>query len=158
VRLAGHAGHEFQRPMHRVLVAAALAETLAYCMPGTDILKPQVFTRAFSTVKGIRPASWLSGREPHCQSADAPQRHCATDMAGTPGSGRSIFPRAPSFTIETFSNKDFIVKDFIESLTDSAIPVNRRSGGAQQVFDPKPLIRSFESMARYMPSVHRHAR
>jgi len=68
-------------------------------------------------------------------------------MAGTSGSGRSIFPKAPSFTIETFSNKDFIVKDFIESLTDSAIPVNRRSGSSvQQAFDPKPLIRSFEGM------------
>ena len=70
-----------------------------------------------------------------------------TKMAGTSGSGRSIFPKAPSFTIETFSNKDFIVKDFIESLTDSAIPVNRRSGSSvQQAFDPKPLIRSFEGM------------
>jgi hypothetical protein len=65
-------------------------------------------------------------------------------MAGASGGGRSIFPRAPSFTLETFSSKDFIVKDFIESLTESAIPVNRRSGAAQQVFDPKPLIRSFE--------------
>ena len=68
-------------------------------------------------------------------------------MAGTSGSGRSIFPKAPSFTLETFSNKDFIVKDFMESLTDSAIPVNRRSGSVQQAFDPKPLIRCFEGMA-----------
>jgi hypothetical protein len=62
------------------------------------------------------------------------------------GSGRSIFPKGPSFTLEDFSNKDFIVRDFVESLSDSAIPLNRRSGPAQQAFDPKPLIRTFESM------------
>ena len=60
--------------------------------------------------------------------------------------GRSIFPRGPSFTLENFSNKDFIVRDFVEELSDSAVPVNRRSGPAQQAFDPKPLIRTFESM------------
>lgn len=62
------------------------------------------------------------------------------------GSVRSIFPRGPSFTLENFSNKDFIVRDFIEDLADSAVPVNRRSGPSQQAFDPKPLIRTFESM------------
>ena len=42
-------------------------------------------------------------------------------------------------------SKDFIVKDFIESLSESAIPVNRRSGPATQTaFDPKPFIRTFE--------------
>ena len=43
-------------------------------------------------------------------------------------------------------NKDFIVKDFIESLSDSAVPASRRSGltGGHQAFDPKPLIRTFE--------------
>ncbi|TVY73512.1 Exocyst complex component SEC10 [Lachnellula suecica] len=61
------------------------------------------------------------------------------------GSSRSIFPRGPSFTLENFSNKDFIVRDFIDDLSESAIPVNRRSGPAQQAFDPKPLIRTFES-------------
>jgi hypothetical protein len=60
---------------------------------------------------------------------------------------RSIFPKGPSFTLENFSNKDFIVRDFIEDLAESAIPVNRRSGPAQQAFDPKPLIRTFESTA-----------
>jgi hypothetical protein len=60
--------------------------------------------------------------------------------------GRSIFPRGPSFTLENFSNKDFIVRDFVEELSDSAVPANRRSGPAQQAFDPKPLIRTFESM------------
>lgn len=63
--------------------------------------------------------------------------------SGTP---KSLFPRGPSFTLENFSNKDFIVRDFIEELSESAVPVNRRSGPAQQAFDPKPLIRHFESM------------
>jgi hypothetical protein len=59
---------------------------------------------------------------------------------------RSIFPQAPVFNLETFSSRDFIVKDFVESLSDSAINSNRRSGppNQAQVFDPKPLIRSFE--------------
>ncbi|TAQ86276.1 hypothetical protein B7494_g5388 [Chlorociboria aeruginascens] len=61
------------------------------------------------------------------------------------GTGRSIFPKGPSFTLENFSNKDFIVRDFVESLAESAVPVNRRSGPAQSAFDPKPLIRTFES-------------
>ncbi|CAG8984189.1 hypothetical protein HYALB_00004172 [Hymenoscyphus albidus] len=61
------------------------------------------------------------------------------------GSGRSIFPKGPSFTLENFSNKDFIVRDFVEDLAESAVPVNRRSGPGQQPFDPKPLIRTFES-------------
>lgn len=56
------------------------------------------------------------------------------------------------FTLETFSNKDFIVKDFVEALSESAVP-NRRSlqpaatnpvAQASQAFDPKPLIRTFE--------------
>ena len=57
---------------------------------------------------------------------------------------RSLFPHAPVFTLETFSRKDFIVKDFIESLSDSAVPANRRSGQTSQAFDPRPLIRTFE--------------
>ncbi|KAF2270576.1 exocyst complex component Sec10 [Lojkania enalia] len=54
--------------------------------------------------------------------------------------------RGPAFGLDTFSTKDFIVKDFIESLSDAAIPASRRSGPAsgQQAFDPKPLIRTFE--------------
>ena len=56
---------------------------------------------------------------------------------------------AQVFTLDTFSSKDFIVKDFIESLSETATPV-RRSGQptnaaqASQAFDPKPLIRTFE--------------
>ena len=61
-------------------------------------------------------------------------------------STRSVFPQAPVFTLDTFSHRDFIVKDFVEALSDSAVPPSRRSGPAHQnnAFDPKPLIRSFE--------------
>ncbi|KAF2238097.1 exocyst complex component Sec10 [Viridothelium virens] len=58
---------------------------------------------------------------------------------------RSPFAKGPSFTLDTFSNQDFIVKDFVESLSDSAVPISRRSGPASQAFDPKPLIRTFEA-------------
>ncbi|RYP92717.1 hypothetical protein DL770_001106 [Monosporascus sp. CRB-9-2] len=61
-----------------------------------------------------------------------------------PGS-RALFPKGPSFTLDDFSSKDFIVRDFVESLAESAVPENRRSGPAQQAFDPKPLIRTFEN-------------
>ena len=62
-----------------------------------------------------------------------------------PSQSRSLFPQAPVFTLDTFSNRDFIVKDFVEALSDSAVPPNRRSGPANSnTFDPKPLIRSFE--------------
>ncbi|KAI5866877.1 exocyst complex component Sec10 [Durotheca rogersii] len=58
---------------------------------------------------------------------------------------RALFPKGPSFTIEDFSNKDFIVRDFVDSLAENAISLNRRSGPTQQAFDPKPLIRTFEN-------------
>lgn len=62
------------------------------------------------------------------------------------GSGsRALFPKGPSFTLDDFSNKEFIVRDFVDSLAESAMPTNRRSGPAQQGFDPKPLIRFFEN-------------
>jgi exocyst complex component 5 len=61
------------------------------------------------------------------------------------GSGKALFPTGPSFTLENFSNKDFIVRDFVEELSESASPARRRSGPAHQAFDPKPLIRTFES-------------
>ena len=66
-------------------------------------------------------------------------------------SGRTIFPKGPVFTLDNFSSKDFIVKDFIESLTESAQPPNRKSNQGttpSTQFDPKPLIRSFEQAAR----------
>ncbi|KAL8661072.1 MAG: hypothetical protein Q9202_005944 [Teloschistes flavicans] len=62
-------------------------------------------------------------------------------------SGRSMFPQAPAFNLETFSNRDFIVKEFVENLSESAVPANRKSAPANQAnaFDPKPLIRTFEN-------------
>ena len=62
---------------------------------------------------------------------------------------KTLFPRGPSFTLDNFSSKDFIVKDFVDSLAESAVPINRRSGPNQPAFDPKPLIRTFESTCRY---------
>lgn len=62
------------------------------------------------------------------------------------GSGaKALFPKGPSHTLEDFSSRDFIVRDFIDDLAESAVPANRRSGPAQPAFDPKPLIRTFES-------------
>ena len=63
----------------------------------------------------------------------------------SPNYSRSLFPQAPLFTLDTFSSQDFIVKDFIDSLSESAVPPNRRSGPASSLaFDPRPLIRAFE--------------
>lgn len=62
-------------------------------------------------------------------------------------SSRSVFPRGPSFSLQDFSSRDFIVKEFIETLSDSGIPSRRSAGGTtgvNQEFDPKPLIRTFE--------------
>ncbi|RSL61816.1 hypothetical protein CEP53_004968 [Fusarium sp. AF-6] len=59
---------------------------------------------------------------------------------------KSLFPKGPSFTLDDFSSKEFIVRDFVDSLAESAVPTNRRSGGNTQApFDPKPLIRTFEN-------------
>ena len=66
----------------------------------------------------------------------------------TEQSTRTIFPKGPSFTLENFSSRDFIVKDFIESLSETAVPSNRKSHPANQAFDPKPYIRAFEQAQR----------
>lgn len=66
-------------------------------------------------------------------------------MERTSSGPKSLFPKGPSFTLDNFSNKDFIVRDFVDSLAESAVPINRRSGPAPAAFDPKPLIRAFES-------------
>ncbi|KAM3539775.1 hypothetical protein ARSEF1564_007305 [Beauveria bassiana] len=66
-------------------------------------------------------------------------------MDRTSTGAKSLFPKGPSFTLENFSNKDFIVRDFVDSLAESAVPINRRSGPAQPAFDAKPLIRTFEN-------------
>ncbi|KAK3691641.1 Exocyst complex component 5 [Vermiconidia calcicola] len=60
----------------------------------------------------------------------------------------------PIFTLESFSSKDFIVRDFVEGLSETAHPTRRSAGSsantgtgqaaASQAFDPKPLIRTFE--------------
>ncbi|KAJ5112066.1 hypothetical protein N7532_000111 [Penicillium argentinense] len=65
-------------------------------------------------------------------------------------STRSVFPKGPSFTLEDFSSRDFIVKEFIETLSDTAISHRRSIGTAipNQPFDPKPLIRTFEHAQR----------
>ncbi|KAF2013280.1 exocyst complex component Sec10 [Aaosphaeria arxii CBS 175.79] len=60
---------------------------------------------------------------------------------------RTASARGTVFTLDTFSSKDFIIKDFVESLSDSAVSASRKSGPASahhQAFDPKPLIRTFE--------------
>ncbi|KIV92659.1 hypothetical protein PV10_03932 [Exophiala mesophila] len=66
----------------------------------------------------------------------------------TDHAGRTIFPKGPVFNLDDFSNKDFIAKDFVESLTESAQSSHRRSHGPPAPFDPKPLIRTFEQAAR----------
>lgn len=68
------------------------------------------------------------------------------ERAGS-GTSKTLFPKGPSFTLDDFSSKDFIVRDFVDSLAETAVPANRRSGTAalQQAFDPKPLIRTFEN-------------
>ncbi|PWY65285.1 exocyst complex component Sec10 [Aspergillus sclerotioniger CBS 115572] len=69
---------------------------------------------------------------------------------------RSVFPKGPSFTLEDFSSRDFIVKEFIEALSDSAIS-NRRStlnpATGNQPFDPKPLIRTLEHAQRRLGEI-----
>ena len=70
------------------------------------------------------------------------------DSQRSHNSTRTIFPKGPAFTLENFSSRDFIVKEFIESLSESANPTTRRSLPANQPFDPKPFIRTFEQAQR----------
>ncbi|KAI0401852.1 exocyst complex component protein [Xylaria palmicola] len=74
------------------------------------------------------------------------------ERVGSSGS-RTLFPKGPSFTLDDFSNKDFIVRDFVDSLAENAVSQNRRSGTAQQAFDPKPLIRAFENALEGLASL-----
>ncbi|OLN81395.1 Exocyst complex component SEC10 [Colletotrichum chlorophyti] len=70
------------------------------------------------------------------------------------GSGaKSLFPQGPSFTLEDFSNQDFVVREFVDSLAENAAPANRRSGPSQPAFDPKPLIRTFENALSQLGSL-----
>ncbi|KAI1002300.1 hypothetical protein K3495_g5900 [Podosphaera aphanis] len=77
----------------------------------------------------------------------------ATSVGGGGSTRSSLFPQGPSFTLDNFSNKDFIVRDFVEELAESAVPVNRRSGPGNQAFDPKPLIRTFENALSQLASL-----
>lgn len=77
----------------------------------------------------------------------APSMAHRADRAESIMGSRALFPQGPSFSEEDFSTKDFITRDFIDELAEAAVPVNRRSGPVSQpAFDPKPLIRTFESM------------
>lgn len=61
---------------------------------------------------------------------------------------RTLYGKGPAFTLDNFSSKEFIVKDFIESLTDAAQPTRRSLGPQLNAFDSKPLIRAFELASR----------
>ncbi|KAI5466629.1 exocyst complex component Sec10-like protein [Mariannaea sp. PMI_226] len=74
-------------------------------------------------------------------------------MERTASGPKSLFPKGPSFTLDNFSNKDFIVRDFVDSLAEEAVPQNRRSGNTQAAFDPKPLIRTFENALSQLASL-----
>jgi len=76
-------------------------------------------------------------------AADTASIHSQGTTFGRPGGTRS----GHTFTLDTFSSKDFIVKDFVEALSESAIPPGRRSTSSTSsaAFDPKPLIRAFEA-------------
>ncbi|GJC83908.1 exocyst complex component sec10 [Colletotrichum liriopes] len=70
------------------------------------------------------------------------------------GSGaKSLFPQGPSFTLDDFSNQDFVVREFVDTLAENAVPANRRSGPSQPAFDPKPLIRTFENALSQLGSL-----
>lgn len=67
------------------------------------------------------------------------------------------------FTLDTFSSKDFIVKDFIEGLSDSAVNARRSAqttvtsnAQSSQAFDPKPLIRTFEHALTRLKTLSEH--
>ncbi|KAF2397459.1 exocyst complex component Sec10, partial [Trichodelitschia bisporula] len=63
---------------------------------------------------------------------------------------------SPLFSTNTEQRNDFIVKDFVETLSDSAVPASRRSLPSQtapSAFDPKPLIRTFEAALSHLGSL-----
>ncbi|KAJ0385659.1 hypothetical protein COL922a_005901 [Colletotrichum nupharicola] len=66
---------------------------------------------------------------------------------------KSLFPQGPSFTLDDFSNQDFVVREFVDNLAENAVPANRRSGPSQPAFDPKPLIRTFENALSQLGSL-----
>ncbi|GAB7342457.1 hypothetical protein MBLNU457_g0661t2 [Dothideomycetes sp. NU457] len=74
----------------------------------------------------------------------------ASILSGHTTATRGAFSRPNNFTLDTFSSADFIVKDFVESLSENATASSRKSSQgpnaaiSTQAFDPKPLIRTFE--------------
>jgi len=74
----------------------------------------------------------------------------ASILSGYTTATRGAFSRPNNFTLDTFSSADFIVKDFVESLSETATSSSRKSSQgpnaaiSTQAFDPKPLIRTFE--------------
>ncbi|KAF3911626.1 hypothetical protein AA313_de0201379 [Arthrobotrys entomopaga] len=56
---------------------------------------------------------------------------------------RGLYPSLPAFELGHFSSKEFLVKDFIENLSQS-VQISRRGQNAN-AFDPKPYIRTFEA-------------
>ncbi|EXJ69720.1 uncharacterized protein A1O5_06791 [Cladophialophora psammophila CBS 110553] len=78
-----------------------------------------------------------------------PQQYFGSSHPSDQPTARTIFPKGPLFNLDDFSSRDFIAKDFIESLTESVQSAHRRSHGtANAPFDPKPLIRAFEQASR----------
>lgn len=82
----------------------------------------------------------------------APQTNTPNSVdSSSAGNTRSIYGKGATFSLSSFSSRDFIVKDFIENLTESAQSSSRRSLGssnAPATFDAKPLIRAFEQASR----------
>ncbi|KAG9255054.1 exocyst complex component Sec10 [Emericellopsis atlantica] len=75
-------------------------------------------------------------------------------MERSSSGAKTLFPKGPDFTLDNFSNQDFVVRDFVDSLADSAIPESRRSvPAASAAFDPKPLIRTFENAQAQLASL-----
>ncbi|TDZ74354.1 Exocyst complex component SEC10 [Colletotrichum trifolii] len=74
-------------------------------------------------------------------------------MERSASGAKSLFPQGPSFTLDDFSNQDFVVREFVDNLAESAVPANRRSGPSQPAFDPKPLIRTFENALSQLASL-----
>lgn len=100
------------------------------------------------------PRSFRDSLSPHVAAPSETETmpDSASIHSQSNSAARSIFPKGPDFTLEDFSSRDFIIKDFIEALSDSAISNRRSAAGASssanQLFDPKPFIRTFEHAQR----------
>ncbi|KAF3082738.1 Exocyst complex component 5 [Orbilia oligospora] len=65
-------------------------------------------------------------------------------MANNNEGVRGLYPSLPTFDLSHFSSKEYLVKDFIENLSQS-VQISRRQGPNANAFDPKPYIRTFEA-------------